>query len=95
MIKAVRYWKKRNHPCLEGVSFPDIKVVTWDILWNSQQRKKKEENVIKNWKQLTTKPYSLLTEYHKSFLEENNISSGEELERKFVFQRNGYRKCDN
>ena len=86
LIQAVRYWKKRNHPCLEAISFPDISHSSSNFMYNSQQKKKKEENVMKNWKHLTTKPFGLLQKYHQKFLEENDITSQHDLERKFPIQ---------
>ena len=90
LIQAVRYWKKRNHPSLKGISFPDIYHSSWDIRFTCEQRKKKEENVIKNWKHLKTKPFDLLTKYHKKFLKKNDITSKEDLEFTFSLQRNGF-----
>ena len=90
LIQAVRYWKKRNHPCLKGIRFPDITHSSWSNLWNKERRKKEEETVIRKWKHLTTKPYNLLARYHKNFLEENDIEDEDDLEIKFSLQRQGF-----
>lgn len=87
LIQAVRYWRERDHPCLKAITFTDTKdKIGWNWLWNSQERKKKEENVIRNWKHLSSKPYNLLTKYHQKFLDENNITCEEDLELKFLAQ---------
>ena len=86
LIQAVRYWKKRNHPCLEAISFPDISHASFNSVYSKKRRKEKEEDVIRNWKHLTTKPFNLLEKYHRNFLEENGITSEADLETKFPLQ---------
>ena len=84
LVKAVKYWKQKFHPSLVAVSFPDIQDESgWDFSWSAKLKKTNEEKMIRSWKHLSTKPYHSLTRYHKKFLEKNDISSEEDMERKF------------
>ena len=72
LIKTVKFWKMKDHPCFRGIRLPAISD-DWESRcgWSESQRSENKEKVIKSWKHLSTKPYSLLEKYHKDYLEEH------------------------
>ena len=87
LIRAVKHWKIRGHPCLRGIRFSDV--IDWESRnkMTKSQRRENEEKVFKSWKHLTSKPHEFLEIYHKKFLEENDIASEEDVQEKFPDQQ--------
>ena len=75
LIAAVRFWKKRDHPSLRGIRFPDIDDVESVLTLSDIQRQENEEKYINSWKHLTTKPYRLLERYHNNYLQDHGLTS--------------------
>ena len=89
MLQAARFWKRKGHPCLNAITFSDLlDIPRFNFWWDTQERDRREEKVARSWKNLTMKPYALLKKYHKNFVKENDISSEEDMRRKFPVIRN-------
>ena len=84
LIQSVRFWKKRNLLCLRGIRFTDIPDKDGEG-WSVGKKWENEEKVTNNWKHLMTKPYNLMSKYHKSLLEEFGII-GEDEDGIYVFE---------
>ena len=77
LIKAVKFWKMKDHICLRGIRFPDIMDFESRSSLTDTERRDNEEKVVKSWKYFTSKPYHLLVKYHKNLAKELGRSSEE------------------